>query len=134
MQTLTLYATTAALFLAIDAVMLRMVMKPLFSQYLGEALLDSPRLGPAALFYLFYVFGLLVLVSVPAMNDGDAFRALWQGALLGAVAYGTYEMTNFATLKDWHWQMVATDWAWGTVLTGGTAWLGVVITRAIFSQ
>lgn len=133
MQTLTLYATTAILFLAIDAVMLRTVMKPLFEQYLGDAILDSPRIGAAALFYLFYVFGLLVLVSVPAMNDGDAFRALWQGALLGAVAYGTYEMTSYAVMKDWSIQMVATDWAWGTVLTGVTAWLGVVITRAIFS-
>ena len=133
MQTLTLYATTAILFLAIDAVMLRTVMKPLFEQYLGDALYDSPRLGAAAVFYLFYVFGLLVLVSIPAMNDDAPLRALWQGALLGAVAYGTYEMTNFATLKAWSVQMVATDWAWGTVLTGVTAWLGVVITRAIFS-
>ena len=133
MQYLTLYANTAVLFLAIDAVMLRMVMKPLFVQHLGDAVLDSPRLGAAAVFYLFYVFGLLVLVSVPALNDGDPFRALWQGALLGAIAYGTYEMTSYAVMKDWSVQMVATDWAWGTVLTGMTAWLGVVITRAIFS-
>ena len=107
MQTITLFAITATLFLAIDAVMLRTVMKPLFSQYLGDALLDSPRLGPAAMFYLFYVAGLLVLVSVPALNNDAPLTALWQGALLGAVAYGTYEWTNYATLRDWALPMVA---------------------------
>ena len=93
---------------------------------------DSPRIAPAAAFYLFYVAGLLILVSHGAYQDGDVFRALWQGALLGAVAYGTYEWTNYATLKDWAPAMVFTDWTWGTVLTGISAAGGVWATRAIF--
>ncbi|MBT8425545.1 MAG: DUF2177 family protein [Silicimonas sp.] len=133
MQTLTLYATTAAIFLILDAIMLNTVIAPLFRQYLGDAILDSPRIGPAAAFYLFYVAGLLILVSYPALKDGDVFRALWQGALLGAVAYGTYEWTNYATLRAWTPSMVFTDWAWGTVLTGVSAAGGVWATRAIFS-
>ncbi|MBT8416392.1 MAG: DUF2177 family protein [Silicimonas sp.] len=133
MQTLTLYATTAAIFLILDAIMLNTVIAPLFRQYLGDAILDSPRIGPAAAFYLFYVAGLLILVSYPALKDGDVIRALWQGALLGAVAYGTYEWTNYATLRAWTPSMVFTDWAWGTVLTGVSAAGGVWATRAIFS-
>lgn len=132
MQTLTLYATTAGIFLILDAIMLNMVIAPLFRQHLGDAILDSPRIGAAAAFYLFYVAGLLILVSHSAYQDGDIFRALWQGALLGAVAYGTYEWTNYATLRDWQPSMVFTDWAWGTALTGVSAAGGVWATRAIF--
>ena len=118
--------------LVLDAIMLNAVISPLFRQHLGEALLDTPRIGAASLFYLFYVAGLLLLVSWPAYQQGDIARALWQGALLGAIAYGTYEMTNYATLADWTPRMVATDWLWGTVLTAVSAAGGLWVTRAIF--
>lgn len=132
MQILTLYATTAAIFLILDAIMLNTVMAPLFRQHLGDAILETPRILPAAAFYLFYVAGLLLLVSWPAYQDGDILRALWQGALVGAMAYGTYEFTNYATLADWHPKMVITDGIWGTVLTGLSAAGGVWTTLRIF--
>ena len=128
MQTLTLYAITALVFLILDAVMLNTVIAPLFREALGDAILDSPRIGAATLFYLFYVAGLL---AVPALRDGDVVRALWQGALLGAVAYGTYEMTNYATLADWTPRMVVTDWLWGICLTAVSAAAGVWGTRTL---
>jgi uncharacterized membrane protein len=132
MQILTLYATTAAIFLILDAIMLNTVMAPLFRQHLGDAILPAPRLGAATVFYLFYVAGLLILVSWPAYRDGDLLRALWQGALVGAMAYGTYEMTNYATLADWTPRMVVTDWLWGTFLTAVSAAGGIWATRAVF--
>jgi uncharacterized membrane protein len=30
-------------------------------------------------------------------------------------------------MKNWSWSMVATDTAWGAVLTGFSAWAGVMI-------
>ncbi|MCG6882866.1 MAG: DUF2177 family protein [Silicimonas sp.] len=131
MQIVTLYATTAAIFLVLDAIMLNTVIAPLFRQHLGDAILDTPRLGAASVFYLFYVAGLLLLVSWPAYQGNDLLRALWQGALVGALAYGTYEMTNYATLADWHPKMVVTDWIWGTFLTAASATGGIWATRAI---
>jgi len=128
-----LYVVTAVVFLAADAVMLRAVMHPLFSKHLGDALLASPRLLPAALFYLAYVGGLVWLVGWPALRDGVPGQALLNGAVLGAMAYGTYEMTNFATLRAWSWQQVAVDGLWGTILTGGAVWIGVLITRAVMA-
>jgi len=131
MQYIVLYVSTAALFLAADAVMLRTVMKPLFERHLGDAMLDSPRLGAAALFYLFYVAGVVWLVSIPALRAGLPVQALLNGALLGALAYGTYEFTSYAVMRDWSLQQVIVDGLWGTVLTGVTAWAGVLITRAV---
>ncbi len=131
MQPLVLYVSTALIFLAADAVALRLLIKPLFERHLGDWLLDSPRLGAAAVFYLFYVAGLVWLVSWPALRTDAPGQALLNGALLGAVAYGTYEFTNYATLSRWSLAQVAVDGIWGTILTAGAAWAGVAITRAL---
>ncbi|WP_210403964.1 DUF2177 family protein [Pararhodobacter marinus] len=122
-----LYIATAVIFLALDAVMLSLVMKPLFARHLGDAMRDSPMLGAAGAFYLAYVAGLVVLVSLPALRDADPMRALLYGALVGAMAYGTYEFTSMSVMKDWSWSMVVTDTLWGTVLTGFSAFAGVMI-------
>jgi uncharacterized membrane protein len=122
-----IYAVTAVLFLVIDAIMLTLVMKPLFTRHLGDAMRDSPIWAPAGLFYLAYVAGLVFLVSVPALRDAAPGRAALHGAIIGAMAYGTYEFTSMSIMKDWSWQMVATDTIWGAVLTGFSAWAGVVL-------
>jgi uncharacterized membrane protein len=78
------------------------------------------------------MLGILYFASIPALTAADApSQALLNGAILGLVAYGCYEFTSWAVMRDWHPQMVAMDLAWGTVLTAGAAWGGVVITRAI---
>ncbi len=131
MQILFLYLATAVIFLVADAIMLGTVMKPLFQRHLGDWLIEPIRFGPAIAFYLAYVAGLIWLVSWPALRDGTPGLALLNGAILGAVAYGTYEFTNLSTLERWSWQQVAVDGLWGTVLTGGAAWAGVMVVRAL---
>lgn len=130
MQTVVLYLITAVVFLAVDAVMLKTVMKPLFEKHIGDWLLDDIRLLPATVFYLFYVAGVLWFVSLPALRSGLPVNALIGGAIIGAMAYGTYEFTNYSTLRDWSLQMVAVDVTWGAVLTAFSAWTGVTLTRA----
>ena len=127
-----LYAVTVVLFLLIDAVMLTLVMKPLFTRHIGDIMRDSLMYAPAGLFYLAYVAGLVFLVSAPALRDAAPERAALHGAVIGAMAYGTYEFTNYATLRDWAPKMVAIDLAWGTVLTGTAAAAGVWITGTLF--
>jgi uncharacterized membrane protein len=130
MQIVALYLITATVFLVLDAVMLKTVMKPLFEQFIGDWILDDIRIRPAVAFYLFYVAGVLWFVSLPALRDGISVNALISGAILGAMAYGTYEFTNYATLRDWSLTMVAVDLTWGAALTGFSAWIGVTLTRA----
>lgn len=134
MQILTLYLFTAIFFLAVDAVMLKNVMRPLFETRISHLLLDDLRIVPAAIFYLFYVGGVVWFVSAPALRAGAPMQALWNGAILGAMAYGTYEFTNYATLRDWAPKMVMVDVAWGTVLTGVAALVGVWITQVLFKS
>ena len=127
-----LYAVTAAVFLILDALMLTLVMKPLFTRHIGALLIEPIRFGPAAIFYLAYVAGLIYLVSLPALKTGAP--VLVPAALIGAMAYGTYEFTSYAILRDWNLSMVATDFLWGTALTAFSAWAGVAVTRMVTGQ
>ena len=129
MQVAILYVSTAAVFLIVDAIMLTLVMKPLFSRHIGALMADPIRLGPAALFYAVYVAGLLYLVTWPVLKSGGG--VLIPAAVIGAMAYGTYEFTSYAIMRDWHWTMVVTDTTWGAVLTAFSAWAGLAITRAL---
>ncbi|ODM43406.1 DUF2177 family protein [Cereibacter johrii] len=131
MSLVLLVLVTGLVFAGLDALMLSRVMKPLFEAHIGPLMLESPRMGPDVLFYLGYLAGLVWLVSWPALKAGAPMQALVAGAVLGAVAYGTYELTSYTILRDWHPTMVAVDLAWGTVLTGTSAWVGVTVTRWI---
>lgn len=130
MQIVTLYILTAMIFLILDAVMLTLHMQPLFRRHLGDQLLTDIRYLPAAAFYAAYVAGLLYLISIPGLKDDTP--VFLPAAILGAMAYGTYEFTSYAIMKAWSPEMVATDVIWGTILTAVSAWGGVTLTKLIF--
>jgi uncharacterized membrane protein len=46
------------------------------------------------------------------------------GALLGLVAYGTYDLSNYSTLQGWPLALTAIDMAWGAVLSAVAALAG----------
>ena len=82
----------------------------------------------AGLFYLAYLVGVVILVSAPA--DGDIIKALVTGGVLGLVAYGTYDLTNLATMSGFSAKIAAIDMIWGAALTGISAAGGVWISTA----
>jgi uncharacterized membrane protein len=131
MSLVVLFVATSVIFLVADAVMLRAVIQPVFARHLGDALYPGFRLLPAVLFYLTFMGGVLYFASWPALQAGAPGQAALNGAILGFVAYGTYEFTSWAVMRDWHPQMVALDLAWGTAVTALAAWGGVVVTRML---
>jgi uncharacterized membrane protein len=133
MQIAILYVSACAIFLVLDALMLTFVMRPLFEKHLGDQMLDKLRLLPAAIFYLGYVAGLTCVVSLPALRAGDPWAALIPAAIVGAMAYGTYEFTSYTIMKAWHPTLVAVDMAWGTIATALVAVGSVWVTRALTS-
>jgi uncharacterized membrane protein len=52
------------------------------------------------------------------------------GALLGLVAYGTYDITNLSTLRGWSLTVTAIDIAWGAVLTAVASVAGYLAVSA----
>lgn len=124
------YIAALIAFLALDAVWLKLVMRPIFERHIGEYLRETPMLAAAAAFYALYIGGVIYFAATPAVREQNWWIAVAHGALLGFLAYGTYEATNFATIKGWHLQMVITDVAWGTILTAISALTGYAVLRS----
>lgn len=125
MKYLVLYLACAVVFFPLDFIWLSQTATKFYRAHLGDLMLEKPNLLVAAGFYLAYVAGVVILVAAPA--EGDVVKALWMGAVLGFVAYGTYDLTNLSTMKGFSPTVAMVDIAWGTVLSAVTAAAGVWI-------
>lgn len=97
---------------------------------LGALLNEQPVWPPALLFYVLYGVGLLAFVLRPALSDGSGLPAVFfWGCLFGLVAYGTYDLTNHATIRDWPLAVTVVDMAWGALISGVSAVAGVWLAR-----
>lgn len=123
-----LYICVAAVLFPLDMIWLKSA-HGFYASQMGELLLDKPRLVAAAGFYLFYVVGIVVFAVSPQTPTGTAWQAALLGALLGLVAYGTYDLTNYATLKGFPLKLAMVDMTWGMVLTALSAGLGHELAR-----
>lgn len=114
------YGATLFLMLLLDALWLGFVAKAWYQQGIGHLMAADPKLGVAALFYAIYALGLVVFVVLPACTSSPSAslgETVLRGALFGFFAYATYDLTNWATLKDWPWKVAVVDIAWGAVVS-----------------
>ncbi len=91
---------------------------------MGGMAMEGFRLGPAAVFYLLYAFGIVFFAVNPALDAASWRMAAAHGLLLGLIGYGAYDLTNQATLKSWPLSLTLVDMAWGSLLTGLAAFAG----------
>ena len=121
MKYLLAYLGSGVVMAILDAAWLIVVGPRLYRPAIGELLAPEPNLRVAVVFYLVYVAGIVFLAVTPALRDGSAWRALVSGAVLGLVAYATYDLTNQATLRVWPLHVTLIDLAWGTFVTTAAA-------------
>ena len=125
-----LWIAAAVLFLAIDMVWLLWLGRGFYVSEIGNLLRQPPNFGAAGAFYILYVTGLMIMVIWPAVQAQSVQQALVQGALLGLIAYGTYDLTNLAVMKGFTTKIAMIDMLWGTVLTASvatlTTWIGTL--------
>ena len=117
------WIATAFVFLGLDAIWLTQVAPYLYPPLIGALLANSPQPLPAIAFYLIYLTGIVLLAVRPSDKSG-ARRALTRGAILGFVAYATYDLTNQATLRVWSTTITLADLAWGATVTALAAGAG----------
>lgn len=122
-----IYATGLISFLALDAVWLSLMVPRLYKPAMGELIADPFQPLPAVVFYLIYAAGLAYFAIQPALVSGKGSTALIAGALLGLVAYATYDLTNQATIRAWPVMITAVDLVWGTVASGLAALIGYLV-------
>lgn len=111
------YFAAGVVFLIVDAIWLTMMADTLYRPLLGERLETQFRLTPAIFFYLIYVGGIVFFAVLPALENGGLGKAALNGAVLGLVAYATYNLTNQATLRDWPLAVTLADIPWGAFVT-----------------
>jgi uncharacterized membrane protein len=122
-------AALVVLFLA-DMVWLGTMVGRLYRPVLGDILLSGVNMPPAIVFYLLYPVGLVIFAIAPALRSGNLTTALFLGALFGLFTYGTYDLTNQATLRNWSTTLTIADMAWGSVLGGiASVWAAWVVTK-----
>ena len=117
----------------IDAFWLSIVANKFYKSQIGSLLLDKPNMPAAVVFYIIYVIGIVVFAVSPALEKGSWQYALGYGALLGFVAYATYDLTNLATLKGFNVRLVIVDMLWGTLLTGAVSLIAYLAVKQWFS-
>lgn len=124
------YVSALIAFGIVDAVWLSMMGPLLYKPVLGDILLPSVRIGPAIAFYAMYPVGIVVFAVLPGLRSGSLGTAFLLGMLLGAIAYATYDLTNFATLRNWSLQIVILDVVYGAIATGAAATAACALVRA----
>jgi len=129
MQHVIAYVAAMAVFFAVDFAWLTLIARGFYRDRLGPLLLENFNLPVAAGFYLIYIVGIVVFAIAPALRTESWPTATLLGGLLGLVAYGTYDMTNLATLRGWSPSVAVVDMVWGVALTALAATLGYLVAR-----
>jgi uncharacterized membrane protein len=120
---LTAYIAALVVMGVLDVLWLGWLARDFYRAELGDLMATEVRKIPAALFYFAYPAGLVALALTP--TPGSMGQAALRAGLLGLVAYGTYDLTNMATLRHWSLKLALVDTAWGTAasaLAGAVAW------------
>ena len=131
---ITSFIFVSIIFLIIDVILLSITVKSLYRPALGDLLNDKPVMWAAALFYIIYTVSLAIIILQPAIANDSIFQAFWTGIIFGVVTYGTYNLTNMATIKDWSPTIVFVDMFWGGLLTGFSSASGIYLSKILFSN
>jgi len=131
---LSAYGIALVLFLIIDGLWLGIVARNFYAVRMGDLMSDSPRWGMAAVFYIFYLVGLVYFAISVGITNGNWTAAACNGALYGFFCYLTYNFTNLSVVRDFDTTLAFADTAWGTLMSAAVSvgtvaalqWLGHV--------
>ena len=121
MTYITGYVAALLTFLLVDMAWLGTMAPRFYRPTLGDIAIAGVNLPPAIVFYALYPVGLLIFATIPALKSGSITTAVVFGALFGFFTYATYDLSNYATLRNWSLPLTIVDMAWGTMLAGLTA-------------
>ncbi|WP_394787257.1 DUF2177 family protein [Rhodoferax sp.] len=118
------YVATVLSMLVLDAIWLGLVATPWYQQGIGHLTAAEPNFTAAIAFYLLYALGLLVFAVVPNVAVPGVAKTAAQAAFFGLLAYGTYDLSNLATLRNWPLGLSLLDMAWGSFVSALAASAG----------
>ena len=122
---------TGIVFMLMDLGWISQMLPRLYRPDIGALLADKPSVAPAAAFYLIYMAGVTVLAIAPGLAAGSWAKTAGLAAMMGLVAYSTYDLTNQATLRLWSLRVSLWDMAWGVFATTVAASAGFWAARLV---
>ncbi len=128
------YVSALVVFIVADFAWLTTMVPRFYRPALGDLLMPGVSWAPAAVFYLMYPVGLVVFAIGPALKNGSVLTAAATGALFGLFTYGTYNLTNQATLRNWPSLLSVVDTTWGSILGAITATVAYLIVARLIAQ
>ena len=128
------YLSVTTIFLFIDIIWLSQSFSYIYQPNIGELLRENIIIFPAILFYIIYPLGATILVALPSLEKVLLKTIFINGFILGVIAYGTYNLTNMATLEGWSAKVVIIDMIWGGFLTGVSVLLGTLISKKVLKS
>ena len=123
------YLGALVTFCIMDGIWLGVIATDFYFGALGGLLLEKPNWPMAVIFYIGYILGIVYFAIRPSLKKSGLTKVLKDGALLGLMAYATYDMTNMATMKRWSLTVSFVDMSWGMVITGASAVSGYIAAR-----
>lgn len=124
MKWIVAYIGAGLSFGVLDALWLRWAGPNLYRPALGDLLAPSFRPAPAIAFYALYIAAIVWFAVRAGHAHGGMGMAMLNGALLGAICYATYDLTNQATMKVWPVHVTLIDIAWGAFASAVAAGVG----------
>ncbi len=132
MKLIKLYTFTLISLVLLDGLWLEVIAKNFYQAQLGFLFAEKINLIPVIIFYPLYST-MLVFFVLRSASPHSLGKTFLSGALFGLMAYGTYDLTNQATLKNWPVIVTLVDMAWGTFVTGTACTLSAWINRYLTS-
>ncbi len=115
----------------LDGTWISLALGRIYKPGIGHLMADK-IVAPAALaFYLLYAAGITYVVTLPALAAGSFGDAVSRGAVLGLIAYGTYDLTSLAIMQGWPAYVTIADMIWGTILTAVTCGAAFLVTQRL---
>lgn len=126
---LSAYIAALVVFCVMDFIWLTLVAKSFYQTHMGDLMAVKIKIVPAVIFYLLYLAGVVLFAVSPALREQNWLIAVGFGFLLGLIAYGSYDLTNLATLKHWSISLTFVDIAWGAFVSAISAVAGFYAAR-----
>jgi len=123
------FATVGA-FLVLDGLWLGLVAREFYASRLGSLMRKPVLITPIALFYLCYAAGLVFLAVRPYVPELSLGSVAVYGAIVGFLAYCTYDMTNLATVRGWPAIVSVVDLIWGTSRSAAVSVIAALAVRS----
>lgn len=114
-----------------DLIWFSILAKDFYVTRLGD-LLGNLVWQPAVVFYVLYALGIAFFVTQPQLQASFTKIAL-HGAFFGLIAYGTFDLTSQALIRNWPLSVTIVDMAWGTLLTATASVLAVYFYRSFIA-